>query len=186
MNAIFRRPRLRPGQRRGGESAIRRLIDGRGASPKDAGKQARSTVRDAQRQATSAIRDARRKARKQAMRARIAAARARAGTRTRTEGPSEGRRSSGRGRSGCRLLLDPRLRQAETEHRPRSGAVASPAANSKPPAGRPSTEPGRWRARSRRRRARPPRETSAERSGSRGAESRRARSSSPPMRRKAR
>jgi osmotically-inducible protein OsmY len=90
MNAIFRaRAKTASGAAKGGESAIRRLIDGRGASPKDAGKQAKSTVRDAQRQATSAIRDARRKARKQAMRARIAAARARAGTRTRTEGPSK-------------------------------------------------------------------------------------------------
>ena len=74
MNAIFRaRAKTASGAAKGGESAIRRMIDGRGASPKYAGKQAKSTVRDAQRQATSAIRDARRKARKQAMRARIAA-----------------------------------------------------------------------------------------------------------------
>ncbi len=74
------------GAAKGGASAIRRLVD---RSTNDPGKQAKSTVREAQKQASTAIKDARRQARKQATRARIAAARARAGARGKTDGTSK-------------------------------------------------------------------------------------------------
>jgi osmotically-inducible protein OsmY len=90
MNAMIRaRAKTVSGAAKDGASAIRRLIDGRGSTNTDAGKQANSTFKDAQKQATSAIKDARRQVRKQATRARITAARLRAGTRARTEGASK-------------------------------------------------------------------------------------------------
>jgi osmotically-inducible protein OsmY len=90
MNATMKaRAKSVSGAAKGGASAIRRLIDGRGATPKDAGSQAKSTFKGAQKGATSAIKDARRQVRKQATRARITAARARAGTRAKSEGASK-------------------------------------------------------------------------------------------------
>ena len=90
MNATMKaRAKTVSGAAKGGASAIRRLIDGRGATPKDAGSQAKSTFKDARKQTTSAIKEARRQVRKQATRARITAARVRAGTRAKSEGPSK-------------------------------------------------------------------------------------------------
>jgi osmotically-inducible protein OsmY len=54
----------------------------------DAQKQANKTISEAQKQARSTIRDARREARRQLVRARVAAAKARAGTRSRASGVS--------------------------------------------------------------------------------------------------
>jgi osmotically-inducible protein OsmY len=90
MNAMIRaRAKTLSGAAKDGASAIRRLIGGRGSTTTDPGDQAKSTFKDAQKQATSAIKDARRQARKQATRARITAARVRAGRRARSEGASK-------------------------------------------------------------------------------------------------
>lgn len=99
MNAILRARETASGAAKDGASAIRRLIDGRGPSTKDAAKakeaakdarkQTSSTAKEARKQARSAIKDARRQARRQATRARIAAARARAQTRRGKEGVSK-------------------------------------------------------------------------------------------------
>ena len=54
----------------------------------DAQKQANKTISEAQKQARSTVRDARREARRQLVRARVASAKARAGTRSRASGVS--------------------------------------------------------------------------------------------------
>jgi hypothetical protein len=58
------------------------------AKAKDTREQASRAISDAQRQARSAVRDARRQARRQVFRARVAAAKARAGGRAKTSGTS--------------------------------------------------------------------------------------------------
>jgi hypothetical protein len=54
----------------------------------DARKQASSTINEAQKQARKTVRDARREARRRLIRARVAAARMRAGNRAKTSGTS--------------------------------------------------------------------------------------------------
>jgi osmotically-inducible protein OsmY len=76
------------GAAKGGASAIRDLIDSRGSTVKEAQKQASTTVSEAQKQARDTIKDARKEARRKVTRARIAAARVRAGGRTKASGIS--------------------------------------------------------------------------------------------------
>jgi len=76
------------GAAEGGTSIVRRLAGG-GDTMKDAQKQASSTIKGARKQATSAVRTARKEARRQLIRGRIAAARARAAGRSGASGASK-------------------------------------------------------------------------------------------------
>jgi osmotically-inducible protein OsmY len=75
------------GAAKGGASAIRDWIDS-GFAVQDARKQASSTVNEAQRQARDSVKDVRKRTRRQIVRARIAAAQARTGARTKASGVS--------------------------------------------------------------------------------------------------
>jgi osmotically-inducible protein OsmY len=76
------------GAGKSGASAIRELIGGREYILEDARKQAAAMVSEAQKQARGTISEARKQARRQMIKARIAAAQARARTRSKGSGPS--------------------------------------------------------------------------------------------------
>jgi osmotically-inducible protein OsmY len=89
MNATTRaKAKTVSGAAKSGAAAIRQLVAG-SASVADARRQANATANDARKQAYSTIREARKQAGRQLVRARIAAARARAGSRARAAGASK-------------------------------------------------------------------------------------------------